>query len=627
MNVDRLASSFSIDVKRPIVGDRTDRITRLDQRRQVRAAELDETLAVAPKAMIAPVVLAAAMVSLFWTTPAREQTLELSGLIALLVLGITMIVWRGGRHIGVTVSVDLGRQIAGTFALCLGAAWGAVPIVLFATANGDQRLMLLTLLLGMIADVLLFGPILTVCLAFLAPLLTGALIGIALGGNAGSIALAGCLVIAAISVVTALRRLQVISSLRIADRLQADERAQTIETLLLDFQENTSDWLWELDASRRLHNVSERVAVAADLPLRRLEGMKFTSLFKAGRVSALIADRKPFRQELVEVATTGTPIWWRVSGKPIHDEAGAFLGYRGIGIDITQIRNAESRINYLATFDSLTGLANRVQFQGHLARECEAVVEDGHWRALLYLDLDGFKSVNDGFGHAAGDALLKDAARRLSSCVPTGVMVARLGGDEFGIWYPAVTPDQGRGFGRCHHRDHRRALRRAGERRVDRRQYRDRLHAQTRHRARHAARQGRSRALSGQGRGQGALSGLRGRIRNLHRRASRIAERTAARHRSTGIRAALPAARRPLPGQGHRFRSTDSLAFADTRLHLAADFIPAAESTGQIVAIGRWVLFQACKEATRWPDDISIAVNVSPQQFRAPISSRPSSSR
>src|SRR5690606_25257082 len=96
-------------------------------------------------------------------------------------------------------------------------------------------------------------------------------------------------------------------------------------------------------------------------------------------------------------------------------------------------KNSEAQVFQLAHYDSLTGLPNRVLFMDRLSQDIRKAERNGHSVTLVYLDLDRFKEVNDALGHDAGDQLLKETARRLTSCVRTSDTVARLGGDEFTI--------------------------------------------------------------------------------------------------------------------------------------------------------------------------------------------------
>lgn len=117
---------------------------------------------------------------------------------------------------------------------------------------------------------------------------------------------------------------------------------------------------------------------------------------------------------------------------------GRVEGYVATFLDITDRTRREARVRWRAEHDPLTDLLNRAQFEARLANQVRMTKEDGCSFALLYLDLDGFKPVNDTLGHAAGDKVLKRAAARIEGAVRTSDLVARLGGDEFAIIVPGV---------------------------------------------------------------------------------------------------------------------------------------------------------------------------------------------
>ena len=126
----------------------------------------------------------------------------------------------------------------------------------------------------------------------------------------------------------------------------------------------------------------------------------------------------------------------RLSITGISDQAGRVIQYVVAFSDITQRKRDEERIRYQANYDSLTGLPNRSLFMDRLSQAISIAQRTGQRVGLMYIDLDGFKEVNDTLGHDLGDELLKDAAMRLLSCVRQGDTVARLGGDEFTIVMP-----------------------------------------------------------------------------------------------------------------------------------------------------------------------------------------------
>ena len=118
---------------------------------------------------------------------------------------------------------------------------------------------------------------------------------------------------------------------------------------------------------------------------------------------------------------------------PILDGAGTIVGYMKILRDVTASKLAAEQVERLATFDILTGVANRISFDTRLA-EMLSVAERGHQLLNLFaIDLDRFKEVNDQFGHGAGDMLLKQVAQRIRHAIREGDVIARLGGDEFAL--------------------------------------------------------------------------------------------------------------------------------------------------------------------------------------------------
>jgi diguanylate cyclase (GGDEF)-like protein/PAS domain S-box-containing protein len=118
---------------------------------------------------------------------------------------------------------------------------------------------------------------------------------------------------------------------------------------------------------------------------------------------------------------------------PVRDQEGRLIEVEGIIIDITERKAADEKITLLARTDGLTGLANRATFTERLAQSFAAAQRGARPFAILYLDLDKFKPVNDSFGHPVGDLLLQQVAQRLKSCTRVTDLVARLGGDEFAV--------------------------------------------------------------------------------------------------------------------------------------------------------------------------------------------------
>ncbi len=135
--------------------------------------------------------------------------------------------------------------------------------------------------------------------------------------------------------------------------------------------------------------------------------------------------------ELINHHANGHQYWIRFSISPVRDNEGRITHFIGIGEDITQKREQEERIRYQAQYDDLTGLPNRALAQDRLEQSIRLASRADDKVALIFVDLDDFKKVNDTLGHDAGDKLLYEAAQRLRGVIREADTVARLGGDEF----------------------------------------------------------------------------------------------------------------------------------------------------------------------------------------------------
>jgi diguanylate cyclase (GGDEF)-like protein/PAS domain S-box-containing protein len=222
---------------------------------------------------------------------------------------------------------------------------------------------------------------------------------------------------------------------------EATNAIESSEARFRDVADASSDWIWEVDAALRLTFISERYALVTGRPPEAHLGMPLADLFHAGESAERwqehldnIARWQPFRNivSLCEDAH-GIHRTVRLAGKPIRDPAGQPIGYRGTATDITAEVEAGRRAQYLALHDPLTDLPNRELLHERIEQAIIGVSRRGDMAALLLLDLDRFKDINDTLGHPAGDLLLKQVATRLSACVREVDTVARIGGDEFAI--------------------------------------------------------------------------------------------------------------------------------------------------------------------------------------------------
>jgi len=201
----------------------------------------------------------------------------------------------------------------------------------------------------------------------------------------------------------------------------------------------SADWIWELDPRLRFRYVSDGIESATGLPAEVLLGQSALvdgllqadsgdrQVYRAG-----LRERKPFRDFRFSLLMgSGVRRHIRLSGEPVHDAQGRFIGYRGVGRDVTEATLAQQRVHELATVDMLTGLPNRHRFMSELDRALTRAQREGGHFAVVFIDLDRFKAINDTLGHGAGDELLLTMGRRLRHALRAQDMVARFGGDEF----------------------------------------------------------------------------------------------------------------------------------------------------------------------------------------------------
>jgi len=596
---------------------------------ETRAVQLDETLKLAKFSVLAHMVVTACYLVFFWETPGRTYAIGLFLAVSALVLAALLSAVTWGRRVTSARSVNIGRAWATVVAFLMGSAWGTMPVALLPTSDLPHQMIICCTIVGVISDVYVLGPILPLSLLFVFPVLVGTYAGLVLAGGWLMLALAFLLTIYALFVSFSIKEMNKLSVQRIVDRVRVSDQNDTIGLLLRDFEASTSDWLWETDAGGALRQGAERTAQALGLAAEQLQYQQFHKIFTVRRPDApvsegtrkvftALAGRRPFHNMVVEIKTEHASIWWRLTGRPIYDKGGTFVGYRGVGSDITLARKAEEKIAYMANFDALTGLANRAVFLNLAGSECDAAVRDRKRRALLFLDLDGFKGVNDGLGHAVGDRVLVEVADRLKSIVPATALLARLGGDEFAILYAVA------------HRAEAETLAKALINRLSAPYQIDSSVAEIGLSigiafAPDDADQPDALLVKADLALYTAKADGRGRFRVFVEEYERsLNERRAF---ETDLQLALPrgeleVAYQPLVelGQGRvvcfeallRWNSPQRGAVSPVA------FIPVAETIGLIVSIGRWVLWQACTDAARWASDVSVAVNISPQHFRMP---------
>jgi diguanylate cyclase (GGDEF)-like protein/PAS domain S-box-containing protein len=222
-------------------------------------------------------------------------------------------------------------------------------------------------------------------------------------------------------------------------RKQAEAALRESEARFRSLTQMSSDFFWETDAAFRLTqlvhgpNYSEAYMGRGALGKANWELPSLTP-DEAGWAAhrSTMERQEPFRDfEFSRRMSDGAVRYFSLSGEPRFAADGRFLGYRGVGRDITEIALARERISSLAYSDALTGLANRTSLGPSLEQAVQRARRRKSRLAVVFIDLDGFKQINDLYGHDAGDALLVEVGARLRANLRASDLIARLGGDEF----------------------------------------------------------------------------------------------------------------------------------------------------------------------------------------------------
>jgi diguanylate cyclase (GGDEF)-like protein len=393
------------------------------------------------------------------------------------------------------------------------------------------------------------------------------------------------------------------------------------------FEEQASGWFWETDAHGIFTYLSPQMRHVLEKKGTDPVGQPFTDIFRldpnTGSIQRSIAfylsTRSAFRDYPLISEVSGSAAVWAVSGRPKIDESGRFTGFVGSGSDLTEQRDSQLEVMRLAYLDGLTGLANRPRMAAWLNHSVMTRTSGFNPTALMMIDLDNFKPVNDTLGHQAGDELLKQVAQRLRRIVPHSDFVGRIGGDEFQVilardsartdveqlahalidavsqpYFIAGAPIKiGCSIGIAVAPEH-------GEtatelvRNADLALY----------------------AAKDAGRGKSFVFADHLLVAAQHRKQMEddLRDAIAKGELSVSYQPVISTATSLVSGYEALVRWNHPVSGAIS----PSDFIPVAEEAGLIEQIGEWVLRTAVHDAVTMPDGIRVAVNVSPIQFKNP---------
>jgi diguanylate cyclase (GGDEF)-like protein len=321
----------------------------------------------------------------------------------------------------------------------LGVMWLVPPIFWFAQVDAEHQMMLGVIVVALMsAGSVSLATVPQACLVYIAILWAGGMVMTTQFDQPVHMALMSIFALAVnFAAIASARRF--IGHVR--TQIELEEQSALIG-LLREFEASGSDWLWQLDKDLKLTYMSRAMADAIGKPLSKLIGVHARRILdpdgnavqlSAGmrRLMMHAAERTAFRD--VAVPIDHGRRWWSISAKPLIDPEGRFQGWRGVGSDITDIRLSGNDAVRAARLDPLTGVANRLLLRELLEEALLRQVGGEGSCALLLVDLDRFKLVNDTLGHSVGDQLLCEVARRLETCVGDDGVVGRLGGDEFAV--------------------------------------------------------------------------------------------------------------------------------------------------------------------------------------------------
>ena len=405
-------------------------------------------------------------------------------------------------------------------------------------------------------------------------------------------------------------------------KMNADvgSQSESAALLLQEYEQRGVGWLWSVDGDNRVTYISARMSTMLGKPASQLLGHSFPALLGGhAELGKVLLEKQSFNALEMELGTPRGSRWISMSGDPVIDTAGRFEGFRGVGSDITEIRQTQERLTHLANVDVLSGLPNRGRVRQLLGEALRGATSGNVPCAIMFLDLDGFKPVNDTFGHPKGDAVLRAVAKRLVDEVSSNGTVGRMGGDEFAI---VVNDAQSR-------------------KKVE--QLADRIIVSIKEP--YIIDQTEIRIGVSIGCAFGPIDGAT--VDDLILKAdlalyqAKDAGRGCARYFSSELqseqedRVRLEADLRSAVASKQFYLVFQPLINAKTQklvgfealirwnhpkrgLVPPAVFIPVAEETGLMPVIGEFVIDEACRAAASWPEPITVALNISPKQIILP---------
>ncbi len=400
--------------------------------------------------------------------------------------------------------------------------------------------------------------------------------------------------------------------------------------VLEDYEQTGISWIWATDSSDRLIYFSPSAAEHLEGGIESLLEHQLASVFEIDPENADRSDRPlnfqlkarnkiadlPVRLVSQRGLAPGKENWWSLSGHPKFDAEGEFVGYRGSAKDITTAYNRAREDSRLAEYDSLTGLANRHRMNRKLETTLAAYKTAKRSCALMMMDLDKFKQVNDTMGHPAGDELLRQVAERLIAIVGDRGEIGRLGGDEFQVMLPDID-DRGtlgdlaekiiQMLSSPYQIDGKRAIIGASVG-ISVAPY-DGVEAEEIIEAADLS------LYAAKNSGRGTYRFYSADLKNVEEERQDLLDDLREALENDQLEIHYQPVVRTKDNHVVGFEALMRWEHPDRGQVSPGVFIPAAEESDLINQLGQWVLRRACEDAMQWPEKARVAVNVSAKQF------------
>jgi diguanylate cyclase (GGDEF)-like protein len=578
------------------------------------------------RAMFAPYLAVAAIAAAAMCGWALYGAVRLEFIIAWMAV-VTFANWAAWRRVMLMAALGTGRTAqpqavawAIAEAMALALIWASLPTYAFATQPPDIQFVIGGAMAGMIIASLALSAVPAAAIAWIATLAAAFAVAYALGSPRLDLRLALTFVLLACIGIFGVTRLTrwTFSQLKVIAQTRAN--AEQIRLLLKEYEHRGVGWLWQVDSENRVVYISSRMTGLIGRTPQQVIGHSLpATLGGTGSLGQALLARAPFTNLEMELRTRRGARWISLSGDPIVDMTGQFQGFRGVGSDVTEVRKTQERLTNLANMDVLSGLPNRGRVRQLLGQALDAAQATNVPCAIMFLDLDGFKPVNDTFGHPKGDAVLKIVSQRLLHEVGAMGDVGRIGGDEFAV---VIRDAQGRK--RVEELARRIIAAVAEPYIIDKAEIRIGVSIG----CAFGPIDGKSvddliqkadlALYQAKAQGRGVSCFFSSEMANEQEDKMRIEQ---------DMRVGLAASQFRLMYQPLINAADQSLVGFEALIRWQhptrgmvspLEFIPLAEETGLIMELGEWVIEEACRAAAVWPANINVAVNVSAKQLVMP---------